>query len=258
MRNAVIVYLFIFSSLLAYAQSSRPLIDVYDGFEGPVLSNLWATESLVPSSVSIESSIVRAGRSALRIDLHPNDGFWRGVGGDADSERDELREARPLTTRENGLYEFSWSMCLPKDFPIVPVRLVVAQWLEYCPHPDSPCFNNSPVLAVRYINEVLRITQDLNHRFIVLYEKKRNFRGKWLDLRFQVRLTPATNGIVRAWLDGKQVVDYSGITANTPGDATGYPVPGYFPFKMGLYRNVMPQPITIYLDEYRKREIPDN
>jgi hypothetical protein len=63
---------------------------------------------------------------------------------------------------------------------------------------------------------------------------------------------------VRAWPDGKQVVDYSGITANTPGDVTGYPVPGYFSFKMGLYRNVMPQPMTIYLDEYRKREIPDN
>jgi hypothetical protein len=25
---------------------------------------------------------------------------------------------------------------------------------------------------------------------------------------------------------------------------------------MGLYRNVMPQPMTIYLDEYRKRELP--
>jgi hypothetical protein len=101
-------------------------IDVHDGFEGPSLSNIWNTVSLVPNSASIQSSVVRAGHSALRIDLHPHDIFRPGLSGDADSERDELLEALPLTTRQNRLYEFSWSMYLPSDFPIVPVRLVVA------------------------------------------------------------------------------------------------------------------------------------
>ena len=27
-------------------------------------------------------------------------------------------------------------------------------------------------------------------------------------------------------------------------------------FKSGLYRDVMPQPMTIYLDEYRKKQLP--
>jgi Polysaccharide lyase len=112
------------------------------------------------------------------------------------------------------------------------------------------------VLAVRYIGGVVSITQDLNHQFIVLYHEKRDLRRKWLDLRFEVRFSPHPDGRIRAWLDDKQVVNYSGITANVPNAATGYPDPSYFPFKMGLYRNVMPQPMTIYLDEYRKRHPP--
>ena len=238
------------------SQLPAPPINVYDGFEGPSLSNLRNTISIAPNSVRIQSSIVRAGHGALRIDLNSHDVFLTGRDGDADSERDELLEARPLTTRQNKLYDFSWSMYLPPDFPIVPVRLVVAQWWEYCPRTDLTCSNDSPVLAVRYIGGVLSITQDLNHHFIVLYQEKRDLRGKWIDLRFEVRFSPRPDGQVRAWLQDKQVVNYGGITANTPNAATGYPDPSYFPFKMGLYRNVMPQPMTIYLDEYRKRQLP--
>jgi hypothetical protein len=112
------------------------------------------------------------------------------------------------------------------------------------------------VLAVRYIGGVLSITQDLDHQFIVLYQEQRDLRGKWIDLRFDVRFSPRPDGQIRAWLDDKRVVNHSGITANTPNAATGYPDPSYFPFKIGLYRNVLPQPMTIYLDEYRKRELP--
>jgi hypothetical protein len=238
------------------SQPSAPPINVYDGFDGPSLSNLWNTISIAPNSVRIQSSIVRAGHGALRIDLHSHDIFLTGRDGDADSERDELLEARPLSTRQNKLYDFSWSMYLPPDFPVVPVRLVVAQWWEYCPRTDLPCSNDSPVLAVRYIGGILSITQDLNHRFIVLYQEKRDLRGKWIELRFEVRFSPHPDGQVRAWLQDKLVVDYSGIAANTANTATGYPDPSYFPFKMGLYRNVMPQPMTIYLDEYRKRQLP--
>jgi hypothetical protein len=115
------------------------------------------------------------------------------------------------------------------------------------------------VLAVRYIGGVLRITQDIDHHFNVLYEEKRDLRGHWLDLRFQVRFTPQPTGRVKAWLRQggveKQVVDFTGPTADTESPATGYLTRGYFFFKMGLYRNVMPQPMTIYLDEYRKKQL---
>jgi hypothetical protein len=221
-------FVLLFATLPALAQTlpapGAP-IDVYDGFESPTVSPLWETTRLAPGALTLQSAITRAGHGAVQITVHANDKFEAGINGDADSERDELTEARALTSRENTPYEFSWSMFLPTDFPIVPVRLVVAQWKQACFHSTDPCSNDSPVLAVRYVGGVLRITQDLNRQFIVLYQEKRDLRGSWLDLRFQARFTPQATGFVRAWLDGKQVVDYKGITANPETAATGYPAP---------------------------------
>jgi hypothetical protein len=104
---------------------------------------------------------------------------------------------------------------------------------------------------------ILRITQDIDHKNFILYEVKRDLRSHWLDLRFQVRFRSHPTGWIKAGLDGKQVVDFSGITANPESAATGYAGPSFFYFKMGLYRGVTPQPMTIYLDEYHKRQ-PDN
>jgi hypothetical protein len=230
-------------------------INVYDGFETPTLSNLWETSRFTAGAVEMQSAIVRAGHGAVGITVHSRDTFEAGQNGDADSERDELLEARALTSKENISYEHSWSMYLPPDFPIVPVRLVVAQWKQYCGSDSAPCSDDSPVLAVRYIGGALRITQDLAHKQTVLYEEKTDLRNRWLDLRFQVRFSASANGRIKAWLDGKEVVDFHGVTANTEDPSTGYSSPSHFFFKMGLYRNVMSQPMTIYLDEYRKRQL---
>jgi hypothetical protein len=248
--------LLVFSCSLTVAQTapaiSKSPISVYDGFEEPTLGSIWMTSLLAPGSYAIQSDIVRAGHSALRITVRPHDNSMPGT------ERDELAEAFPQTTRLSVPYEFSWSMYVSAEFPIVPVRLVVAQWWEWCHSSDLPCINNSPVLAVRYINGVLLITQDLNHHYNVLYQEKRELRGHWLDLRFQVRFTPQSNGFVRAWLDGKQVVDFAGATSNPENTESGYTHPIFLPFRMGLYRNAMSQPMTLYFDEYRKRQLSED
>ena len=231
---------------------AKPPASVYDGFESPTLGPMWMTQLLAPGSYAIESDIARAGHSALRLTVRPHDNPMAGAAGTSGTERDELLEAWPWTTRKNLPYEVSWSMYVSEDFPIVPVRLVVAQWWEWCRSADLPCINDSPVLAVRYIGGELLITQDLNHKYNVLYREKRDLRGRWLDLRFQVRFTPEATGFVRAWLDGKQVVDFAGATSNPENATTGYGPPELLPFRIGLYRNPMPEPMTIYFDEYRK------
>jgi hypothetical protein len=163
-------------------------------------------------------------------------------------------EARKLVSRENETYEFSFSMFFPANFPIVPTRLVIAQWKQYCPKGD--CTEDSPVLAVRYVSGELRITQDLDKKHIVLYQQKDEFRNRWLDFKFQIRFATNDYGRVKAWLGEKQLLDYKGVTANPENVVTGYPSPGHFFFKMGLYRNVMPEPWTMYIDEYRKNQLP--
>jgi hypothetical protein len=239
-----------------HTNAPGPSIDVYDGFETPGLSKLWETSRFAPGAVTMQSEVVRAGHSAAKIVLHTHDKFEAGINGNRDSERAELMEARELVSRENLTYEYSFSMFIPTNFPIVPTRLVIAQWKQYCPEGGN-CSDDSPVVAMRYVSGVLRITHQVGRHQTTFFETSENLRNKWSDFRFQIRFSPRQNGRVKAWLNGKQVVDYAGVNAYAENATTGYPSPGWFYFKMGLYRDVMAGPMTIYIDEYRKKQLPD-
>jgi hypothetical protein len=78
-------------------------------------------------------------------------------------------------------------------------------------------------------------------------------RGRWLDFRFETRFSQSQDGHIDAWLNGQPIVYYLGPTAYQV--KRGYPAQGYVYFKMGLYRDEMQQPMTIYVDEYRKDEL---
>ena len=259
MRTALAFFLIPLLAVSALARAQAPTttsINVYDGFESPALSPLWDNSRLELSSIRMESQIVRAGHQAIAITVHPHDQFEAGNEHSADSERDELMEARSLVPRTGRAQEYTFSEYFPPDFPIVPVRLVIAQWKEYCPETIRLCYDNSPVLAFRYINGIFSITQDLGGKIpITLYQQSGEFRGKWHDFRVQARFVPDATGRIKVWLDGKQIVDHRGITAYAETPGTGYPPNGHIYFKMGLYRNVMQQPMTVYIDEYRKRDL---
>ncbi len=232
-------------------------IDVYDGFETPGLSKVWDTDRFESGAVTIQTNIVRAGHAAAKITVRPRDKFEAGIKGSKDSERDELLEAKKLTAKEDAAYEQSFSMFIPTNFPIVPTRLVIAQWKQYCGGNDN-CSDDSPVLAIRYVSGVLKITHQTGRHQTTLYETKDEMRGQWLDFKFQTRFTTNETGRVKAWLNGKALVDYTGVNAYPENPATGYPHPSRFYFKMGLYRDLMAEPMTIYIDEFRKKELPAN
>ena len=264
-RAARLVTLFLTgaAALLAWwvavspAQDAKPPTpgDVYDGFETAELGSVWDTSKFEPGAVTIQSDVVRVGQRAARIVLRSGDFYEPGSNGDPATERAELMESRKLISKEATPYEYTFSLFVPKDFPIVPVRLVIAQWKQYCPG-NAPCSNDSPVLAVRYIGGQLRITQALGpDRRTQLYRAAHDLRGKWSDFKFNVRFAPDETGRVEAWLDDTRIVDYRGTTAYAEGPASGYPTPSVFYFKMGLYRDVMAEPMTLYFDEYRKREL---
>jgi hypothetical protein len=179
--------------------------------------------------------------------------FEAGIKGSADSERAELLEASRLVSKEDITYEYSFSDFIPSDFPIVPIRLVIAQWKQDC-NSHAPCDNDSPVVAVRYVSGVLRITRQNSRHQQTLYETTESLLGKWTDFRFQIRFTPREGGLIRAWINGAQVIDYRGVTAYPENAETGYANPSHFYFKMGPYRDLMDAPMTIYIDEYRKKQ----
>jgi hypothetical protein len=251
--------LLLLSAGISRAQvANAPDLEVYDGFETAGLSKVWDTDRFVPGAVEMQTNIVRAGHGAAKITLRARDTFEAGINGSKDSERDELREGvRELICKEGVPYEYSFSMFLPTNFPIVPTRLVIAQWKQFCPK-DGNCQDDSPVVAVRYVSGALKITHQTGPHQTTLFETTNELRGQWLDFKFQLRFSTNANGRVKAWLNDKAVVDYTGVKAYPENATTSYPHPSYFYFKMGLYRDLMAEPMTIYIDEYRKKELPEN
>lgn len=236
--------------------AGTPDVNVYDGFESSELSKIWDTDRFERGAVQMQTNIVRAGRSAAQIIVRPKDKFEAGIKGNSDTERAELLEARDLLSRQNETYEFSFSMFFPTNFPITPTRLVIAQWKQQCPSGGN-CSDDSPVLALRYISGELRITQDLDKKRVTLFHEQNEFLGHWLDFKFQVRFATNETGCVKAWLGEQQLVDFKGVTADSENATSGYPNPSRFYFKMGLYRDVLPEPWTSYVDEYRKKQLPN-
>lgn len=232
--------------------SCHSQINVYDGFETPSLSKIWSTDRMVNNAFQIQSTIVRRGHGAAKITLNPRDIFEAGQGKGKDSERDELREADKLVSAEGKLYEYQFSLFLPDTFPIVPVRLVIAQWKQYCGR-DTLCSDDSPVMAIRYVSGRLYITIQTDSATTTVYQTTEEIRNKWLDFTFKVRFSRLNEGLIDAWLNEKQIIHFNGITAYS--SKKGYSDKSYFYLKTGLYRDLMQQPMTIYIDEYRKKEI---
>ena len=226
-------------------------IHVYDGFESGGLSSHWSESRMVSGSFRVQSDVVRAGRSAGEITAHSGDRREAASDDGNATERDELMEAWWLFAHMHRTYRYSFSLYLPADFPIVPTRLVLAQWKQLCEW--TRCRPRSPVLAIRYQDGELFITRYDEHARSILYSTKQEMRGRWLDFRFETRFSRDQDGQIDAWLNGEPIVHYKGPTVYQ--QQRGYPAHGLVYFKMGLYRDEMQQPMTIFVDEYRKDEL---
>jgi hypothetical protein len=240
-------------AFLFLASCKTKPVNVKDNFEGKELSPIWTWERMEKRSFEIQSNVVRSGKSAAEITLQTGDTHEDNVVADEQpTERDELMEAHSLVAVEEKTYEYKFSMFIPDTFPVVPVRLVIAQWKEYCG--SDSCSNDSPVVALRYVSDTLEITlQTAPHNQITMY-KRGDVRNHWLDFDFITKFTRNDDGILIASINGEKVVDYSGKTSYS--QTRGYHLnPNRYYFKMGLYRDVMPQPMSIYIDDYSKREI---
>ena len=228
---------------------------VYDGFESAELDSRWSKHRMVPGSFRTQSEIVRVGRSAAEITVRSRDRREEASDDGSATERDELMEAWWLFGHAGRAYRYSFSLYLPADFPIVPQRLVLAQWKQVCEW--TRCRPQNPVLAIRYQNGELTVTRQDETGKSILYSTTQEIRGRWLDFRFDTRFSRFGDGdqpgYIDAWLNGEQIVSYQGATLYQL--QRGYPAHGYIYFKMGLYRDELQQPMTIYVDEYRKDEL---
>ncbi len=226
--------------------------DVYDGFEASALNHIWTSSRMVSQAFEIQSRIVRKGKSAAKITLRTGDVLEAGNDSSLTSERDELEEAEYLESDEGIKYEYQFSTFLPDSFPIVATRLIIAQWKQKCP--GQLCSDDSPVVAVRYQSGKLFITLTTDTGRRKLYELNDEIRNRWLDFKFRIRFSRQNDGEIEAFLNSKNIISYKGITSYTASRGYISTFNKYY-FKMGLYRDVMREPMTIYIDEYRKTEL---
>jgi hypothetical protein len=223
---------------------------VYDGFETDSLSNVWTNDKFIPGALRFQSDYVRSGSKAAMLTLRSGDQIEEEKG--SILERAELKEAKRLISMENSVYEYSFSIFLPPDFPIVPTRLVIAQWKQDCK--SDNCDPDNPVIALRYVSGKFFITLQTEPELSLLYSREDSILNRWLDFKFRIKFSRTRNGNIKVWLNSQQIIDYKGITAYP--ETYGYPPDGVFYFKMGLYRDHIDKSMTIYIDDYKKSQIP--
>ena len=227
-------------------------MNVRDGFEGKTLSALWRTDKLAEGALTMQSEQVRFGQRAARITIHPHDP--NPESSSDGTERDELQEADACNVKENETYAYEFSLFIPKEFPVVPKRLVLAQWKQR--HGKARVSVDNPLVALRYKGGELSITIQTQAKKVVHYRTMDDIKGRWLDFVCHIRHSRNKDGIVRVWMNGSEILDFRGATAYS--EDFGYPPGASFYFKMGLYRDDMIEPMTIYIDEFRKRRITEN
>ena len=228
--------------LLASAVVAASADPVVDGFETGTLGPLW-TPRAEPGRATVQRDIVRSGAFALRMEV--GEGDIAGVGGDGEAtERTEIQLAREHWAQFGETHDYRLSMYVPPDFPIADVRLVTSQWKQTC----TDCSKSrSPIVAQRYRGGQLRITIETPQGRQTIYGHGEPIQGRWLDLRYRIRFH-LSDGIVTAWLNGVQLVDYRG--------PLGFPDdPPDVYFRLGLYRNRMAQPMIIYFDDFRMERL---
>jgi hypothetical protein len=219
---------------LASVSNSVPALK--DGFESKTLGNFWLPGNYgsglyVPGAIILSTNYAHSGMYSAEITVHEGD---IDAAGDDDTrvERAELDSGHfPLRGREAW---YGFSLLVPKDFPIVDDRLVIAS----CKQSDV----SRPIVAQRFRNGKHTVTVESQGRK-ESYDLPPIPLGQWVDMVYHVRYSTGPDGLVDIWMNGKQVVSYSGPAADPDAKNAFYN-------KIGLYRDRLNLPMTIYYDDY--------
>ena len=205
----------------------------------------WVPQVVAPYSVTVVTDIVRRGRYAARFEVRQ---------GDRPGSRGYRAELQDIYDAPAGAeLWYGFSTYIPPEFPIQKNRCVIGQWWAPPDNKTEKDARRSPALAHRYENGIFRVTlrfsqektQSRNDgRQRVLLEVRNFPRGTWHDSVYRVRWSSGDDGIVEGWLDGTKVIDYRG--------SVGYNDRRAPYFKVGLYRDDVPETYVVHFDEYRR------
>jgi len=246
-KGIVLFFVAIFLSGFATGSAGQE-IPLKDDFESQELSTIWQTKNLPRYAIRHINEPVRTGQRAIEIRVISGD--KAAIGGDGQmTERAEVREASHVRLRMGVESWYAFSFFLPADFPIVDNRLVIASWKQSF---KEPWKDRSPMVSLRYIDGQLRIYVERDRGQRTVYSEEFDLRNRWIDMVFHI-LPKASkkipikfkDGLLQVWKNGKQIVDYKGALGFVDDEDDVY-------FRMGLYRDRMPEPMRIYFDRFRR------
>jgi hypothetical protein len=236
-RAQVVVVLLLLDGLLAGCASRLPY---HDSFEQDRINWFWKTFWFVKSTGGVDDAFSFSGDSSLRVTVNEGDFGQRGRSGQA-NERSELLERRRHPLGSDLWYSFA--VYVPENFPIRNIRLVMGQWKQT----SIPFYlKHSPVVAQRFVNGVFSITVSNDSGMETLYQTGGTYRpalvGEWTTFVYHMRFDKGDDGLLEVWMNDEQIVDYRGQLGYVEDFNTTY-------FRLGLYRDQLEQPMTMYFDD---------
>ncbi|MCA8949050.1 MAG: polysaccharide lyase, partial [Planctomycetes bacterium] len=212
-----------------------------DGFESGRLATFWragdgGSGRYAAGAIVVTDACARAGERSARITVREGDVAQRTESG-VPNERAELDSCRHVLLGRDVWCGFSF--LLGEDFPIVDVRLVLSQWKQ-------SGLSGSPIVAQRFRAGRHYLTvRDLD----TPGERRERVElpavapGRWNDMVFHVRFATDSRGLIELWMNGELVASVRGPTAAAGAEPAFY-------HKVGLYRDRMTAPMTLFLDNY--------
>jgi|GEM_PF-604941 len=224
------------------AKPSRPVgFALHDDFENATIADFWmpgdhGSGRYEPGAVHVDDNLARSGDACVRITLREGDIAQIGADG-THHERAELDSGKHRLIGRTVRYQYA--VRIPQEFPIVPTRLVIAQWKQ-------KRVRGGPLIAVRFRRGIHHLTirklgesENARHYFALPPLTP----AVWHDMIVTIRYATDATGFIRVMMNGKEAARFDGPTAMPDHDPRFYN-------KFGLYRDRMEQPMTIYYDDY--------
>lgn len=212
-----------------------------DSFEEPRINRYWTTMWWSRDG-GVDDAFAVDGQHSLRVIVQEGDHRLFGKSGQS-TERSELNERHRHKVGQDVWYAFR--VYVPEDFPIQDTRLVMGQWKQ------TAIFlwkKHSPAVAQRFRNGRFQITINNDAGREYLYEDGTAddpaLVGEWTSFVYHIRFDKGDNGRLEVWMNGEQIIDYSGQIGYKDDLNTSY-------FRLGLYRDTMAEPMTVYYDDVR-------
>ena len=238
LRRSLAVLLVALACGAGAAAAAGPL-QLADDFRG-TLAALWSLQRIRPTALAFVPDPTAPDRPVLAITLRPGD--LAQAGGGEIAERAELSEARAVVLPTGTEVWYGLAFYVPEDFPVLDRRLVIAQWKQDC---GNCALDHSPGVAVRYRRGRLSVTVDNAAGRLTVVEDTGDIRARWTSLVARLRISPTEAGLVEVWLDGRPAGSYAGPVGFADDRDRVY-------FKVGLYRDHLPVPMTLLLRHFRR------